>query len=136
MFGPDRAGAVGSVITTADWPYADVSYTDALGYEVNTASYGAGQWLLTATDYDTQGNVVRTFDTGATSGMLSGDLPVTGATVDAKHSSSSQYSTQTRYNNDIKDAAGAVVVPAGTRVEEQTTPAATVTMPSRWHVKG
>ncbi|RYG76129.1 hypothetical protein EU513_13845 [Yimella sp. RIT 621] len=136
MFGPDRAGAVGSVITTADWPYADVSYTDALGYEVNTASYGAGQWLLTATDYDTQGNVVRTFDTGATSGMLSGDLPVTGATVDAKHSSSSQYSTETRYNNDIKDAAGAVVVPAGTRVEEQTTPAATVTMPDGTELTG
>ena len=45
-----------------DWQYADLQYTDASGYTVNTAKYGAGDWQYTATDYNEQGNTVRELD--------------------------------------------------------------------------
>jgi hypothetical protein len=62
VFGPDRtpAGTTPSTVSSADWPYADLQYTDALGYTVNTASYGAGAWQRTATDCNTDGNAAGT----------------------------------------------------------------------------
>ena len=52
VFGQDYTGAVtGSGV---DWSYGDLSYVDDLGYTVNTANYGAGAWLVTATDYDSE----------------------------------------------------------------------------------
>lgn len=54
----------------------------------------------------------------------------------SRFESASHYSTQTRYNDDITNAAGAVVVPAGTRVVEQTTPATTVVMPDGTELTG
>jgi RHS repeat-associated protein len=42
--------------TAAQWQNATLDYTDANGYEVNTADYGAGEWLRTFTNYDTSGN--------------------------------------------------------------------------------
>lgn len=64
VFGQDYTGAVtGSGV---DWSYGDLSYVDDLGYTVNTASFGAGAWLVTATDYDGEGNVVRVLDASAT----------------------------------------------------------------------
>lgn len=48
-------------ISSADWPYADIQATDARGYTVNAASYGAGDWQRTATDYDAATHqVIRT----------------------------------------------------------------------------
>lgn len=72
---------------------------------------------------------MRVFDPAATSGMVSGRLPVNTSSPASRVSSSSQYSTQTEYNQDIKDGSGVVVVPAGTRVTKQTTPVAEVVMP-------
>lgn len=63
VFGPDHP--VTGTPSSADWSWADLQYTDALGYTVNTASYGAGAWQVTATDYDDLGNVVRELDAGA-----------------------------------------------------------------------
>lgn len=54
---PDHVG-------TADWPYATIHYLDTNGREVDTADYGAGQWLIDTTQYDTGGNVVWTLDAG------------------------------------------------------------------------
>ncbi|WP_279354601.1 DNRLRE domain-containing protein [Frankia canadensis] len=44
----------------SDWPYADLTYMDANGREVNAASYGAGAWQVTTTEHDARGNVIRT----------------------------------------------------------------------------
>lgn len=68
VFGPDHpvTGTSGAGLTAADWAHADLQYTDSLGYTVNTASFGAGSWQLTATDYDERGNVVRELDRSAT----------------------------------------------------------------------
>ncbi len=116
MFGQDHPVLPGLDITAADWPYADLSYTDDLGYEVNTASYGAGKWLITATDYDQKtGNVLRTFDAAATSGLINGQYDPATA---------NQYSSQTKYDD------------TGTLVTETTTPATTVTLPDGTVLEG
>lgn len=62
IFGQNHS--VGSIdpsqISASDWPFAQIQATDAEGYTVNTATYGAGDWQRTATDYDpTTHNVVR-----------------------------------------------------------------------------
>ena len=44
--------------SASDWPYADLTYIDADGREVNSASYGANQWLVETTTYDTTGDAI------------------------------------------------------------------------------
>ncbi|KFD42603.1 hypothetical protein IU11_19475 [Cellulosimicrobium sp. MM] len=47
VFSADRQQVSGSGpgdVTAADWPYADLQYTDAEGRVVNTAAFGAGDW--------------------------------------------------------------------------------------------
>ncbi|WP_233712095.1 RHS repeat-associated core domain-containing protein [Kribbella turkmenica] len=112
VFGPDHplTGAPGA----GDWQYADLQYTDAAGYTVNTAKYGAGNWQYTATDYDTQGNVVRELDERALRAVIDDNLPA-GSTVD-------QLATVTVYNADIKNG-DTVVTPAGTLVTDTYGPA-------------
>ncbi|WP_344222663.1 DNRLRE domain-containing protein [Kribbella sancticallisti] len=113
VFGPDHplTGAPGS----GDWQYADLQYTDPAGYTINSANYGAGNWQYTATDYNDQGNVVRELDERALRAVIDDQLPA-GAAVD-------QLASLTVYNADIKNAAGAVVTPAGTLVTETYGPA-------------
>ncbi|MGF1663064.1 MAG: DNRLRE domain-containing protein [Kineosporiaceae bacterium] len=62
VFGPDHplTSTSPTGLNAGDWQYADLQYTDPEGYTVNTAAYGADAWHLTATDYDTRGNVTRT----------------------------------------------------------------------------
>ncbi|KJE21584.1 RHS repeat-associated core domain [Frankia torreyi] len=43
----------------ADWPYADLSYLNADGRQVNAASYGNGAWQITTTEHDPNGSVIR-----------------------------------------------------------------------------
>ncbi|MFN8074298.1 MAG: RHS repeat-associated core domain-containing protein [Kineosporiaceae bacterium] len=53
----------GHVASSSDLRWADVTYMDAAGRTVNTASYsgtGGSGWHVDTTDYDDQGNVVRT----------------------------------------------------------------------------
>ena len=42
---------------TCDLTYGTLFYSDPAGYLVNTAKYGAGQWILTAQDFDEQGEM-------------------------------------------------------------------------------
>lgn len=74
VFGPEYTGPVPDPVTGAgtgiDWRYADLSYTDAQGYTVNTAGFGAGRWLYTWADYDELGNIVFTLDADATASIL------------------------------------------------------------------
>jgi RHS repeat-associated protein len=114
VFGPDHplSGAPGS----GDWQYADLQYTDAAGYTINTAKYGAGNWQYTSTDYDAQGNAVRELDERALRSVIDGSMPA-GASVD-------QLATLTVYNPEIKNAAGdTVLTPAGTLVTDTYGPA-------------
>jgi YD repeat-containing protein len=50
------AGTTPSAVTATDWPYANLTYLDANGRPVNTASYGVGTWQFGATRYDHKGN--------------------------------------------------------------------------------
>jgi YD repeat-containing protein len=43
-----------------DWPYADLTYLNTDGRQVNSASYGNGAWQITTTEHNASGNVVRT----------------------------------------------------------------------------
>ncbi|WP_344164963.1 DNRLRE domain-containing protein [Kribbella yunnanensis] len=103
VFGPDHPlnGAPGE----ADWRYADLLYADAAGYTVNSAGFGVGGWQYTSTDYDDTGNIIRELDQRALRKVIDEQLPAGMA---------DQLSTQTKYNEDINDAAGQVVTPAGT----------------------
>lgn len=127
VFGQDRPGTVTTYaagIASADWQYAGLSYTDALGYTVNTASFGAGAWQVTSTGYDAKGNVIRTLDAGAIASIrerAAALLP--GETVDAD-----QYADITRYNGDILDGSGNVVTPAGSFVTDTWGPARTAAL--------
>ncbi len=46
--------------TSSDWPYADLTYLNTDGRQVNSASYGNGAWQITTTEHDTNGNTIRT----------------------------------------------------------------------------
>ncbi|WP_238161880.1 RHS repeat-associated core domain-containing protein [Kribbella antibiotica] len=114
VFGSDHP--VSGTPTAADWQYADLQYTDAAGYTVNTAKFGAGAWQLSATDYNEEGNAVRELDERALRVLVDGQLPA-GASAD-------QLATVTVYNLEIKNAAGdAVLTPAGTLVTDTYGPA-------------
>lgn len=121
VFGPDHPvnSTSPANIAAADWEHADLQYTDAQGYTVNTAKYGAGAWQHTATDYNAQGNVVRELDERALRLIVDGQLP-SGA-------SSDQLATSTVYNADIVNGA-TVVTPAGTLVTDTYGPARTAAL--------
>ncbi|GAB3439138.1 hypothetical protein GCM10027517_12190 [Phycicoccus ginsengisoli] len=123
VFGADYTGPVSG--TGVDWAAADLQYADKLGYAVNTATYGAGAWQVTATDYDTTGNVVRQLDAGAINTVLANQTA--GTPLDVGQANA--LSTQTIYNQDItgsvdEDGSGPnpavtkVVTPAGTLVTD------------------
>lgn len=136
VFGQDRAA--GAAPAAADWPYADLQFTDDQGRVLNTSAYGAGDWQHTATRYDAAGRVTGTWDDGAIAQLRA--ISAGGADLSAEQVDS--YATITRYNSDIKTAAaltwdpdgagtqpaqtiaaGTVVTPAGTLVTDTWAPA-------------
>lgn len=130
VFGPDHPVTTTSPddVAAGDWPHAELQYTDAQGRVVNTASFGAGDWQVTATDYDPGGRVVRTLDERAVAQIR--DILADGGSVDPD-----SYATITRYNPAITAtapithdggtiAAGTVLTPAGTLVTDVWEPAA------------
>ncbi|WP_243407460.1 DNRLRE domain-containing protein [Frankia canadensis] len=46
--------------SSSDWPYADLTYLNSDGRQVNSASYGNGAWQITTTEHNTAGNTIRT----------------------------------------------------------------------------
>lgn len=62
VFGADHP--VTGTPAASDWPYATLYYTDSDGYEVNSADYGAGQWLINYNNYDQDGNLVNSLHPG------------------------------------------------------------------------
>ena len=109
VFGQDAPITAAPAANSPAWLSADLQFTDDQGYTLNTASYGAGDWQLTAADYDTSGNVIRAWDDRALSGIRDGSLP--GGT------NASDVATLTVYNDDITSG-GTVVTPAGTLVTD------------------
>ncbi len=82
VFGMNDQSVDPANVTAADWQYATLWYTDARGYTLNTASYGAGRWLLTDTEYDDRGNPVRELDTGDIAAIQDGQiLPADAGTL-------------------------------------------------------
>lgn len=125
VFGADHpvSSTSAASISAADWKYADLSYTDAANYEVNSATYGAGQWLIDSTDYDATGNTVRELAPEAINVIADWRDDNPDATASDIDTVSDFYSTQTVYNPDITDSSGNVTVPAGTRVVDTLAPA-------------
>lgn len=122
VFGADYTGTVSKGTgdwAGVDWSRADLQYADDQGYTVNTASYGAGAWQVTATDYDTVGNTVRELDSDATTKVNA--AAAAGSALDPGQVNT--LSTQTFYNADIKDTTGQVVTTAGTLVTDTYGPA-------------
>ena len=122
VFGPEHpvASTDPAQLSPGDWEYADLSYTDEAGYTVNTASYGAGAWQRTSSDYDAHGNVVRTLDAGAIAAVVAGGTPGAADTL----------ASTTVYNpSDILAADATVLTPAGTLVTDVYGPARQVTLP-------
>ncbi|QDP94996.1 DNRLRE domain-containing protein [Microlunatus elymi] len=110
VFGQDKPITTAPAAGSDDWKYADLQFTDDQGYTLNTASYGAGDWQLTAQDYDDHGNVIHSWDERAIAGIRNGSLLTGGSATDV--------ATITVYNNDITNTAGDVVTPAGTLVTD------------------
>ncbi|MFV0633323.1 DNRLRE domain-containing protein [Demequina sp.] len=133
-FGPgeDPGTNSASAVSAAAWKNANLTFTDAEGYTLNTAEFGAGLWLYTAIEFDDGDRVVRSLDTAATSHLLAQSVlndgqPVAQEIVNA-------VASITRYNDDIvaganytwdggSIAAGTVLVPAGTLVTDTWAPA-------------
>ncbi|MFC0675652.1 DNRLRE domain-containing protein [Brachybacterium hainanense] len=108
-------GLTGSTVPATDLQYASLQYVNADAYTINTASYGAGDWQVTATRYDEQGNVVRELDEQAIR-IARSDSALSATAVDA-------LSTQTVYNTERKAADGTVILPAGSVVTDTYGPA-------------
>ena len=51
IFPPDHepAGTTPAAVATTDWSYATTAYLDDNGRQVNTLTYGAGDWLIDST---------------------------------------------------------------------------------------
>ena len=116
VFGPDQpfdqAETSVSVAEVADeaangaaWRDASLTYTDADGRILNTAAFGAGQWLYTATTYDEHDNIVRSLDAADIAAIQAGQLNAAMA------------GDLTVYNNEIKVGED-VVLPAGTVITD------------------
>ena len=140
VFSSDKPGTAttASGVGASDWQYAELSYTTARGYTVNTASYGAGQWQVEATGYDQHGNVTRALDAGAiaktgafgTTGLDEGEAPW-GAEQVGHLAELIQYNSQ-----DVTAADGTVLAPAGTLITDQWGPARTSQVPGIGVVEG
>ncbi|QEH94518.1 hypothetical protein FV141_14100 [Dermacoccus abyssi] len=123
MFGQDHpvSSTDPASISAGDWSYASLSYVDVNNDEVNGAEYGAGQWLVSSSDYDAKGNPVRSLTPQGIKAAL--NVTPDGAGAAEVKSTSDFYATSTIYNDDIKDASGEVTLPAGSRVVDVLTPA-------------
>lgn len=118
VFGADQQSVATDPATVSpeQWRYASLSYTDDRGYVRNTAEFGAGRWLYTETDYDTQGNVTAQYGTGEIAAIRDG-------------ASRAEAGTLYRYDpvtQPVGDGTDRVTLPAGGVVTDVYQPARTV----------
>jgi RHS repeat-associated protein len=108
-------------ISAVDWKYASLQFTDAEGYTINSAEYGAGDWQLSATDYDATGNVVRGLDNRAIAAIVDRLAEDPGVSFDTD-----PYASITRYNAAATN--GTSEVSAGMFVTDAWSPAQNAVM--------
>lgn len=119
VFGPNHplpATTTAGDLTSSDGPYAQTWYTNNDGYTLNTGTYGAGRWLLTDTEYDSQGSPVRELSTADIAAVQDGTLVPGDA------------GTLTTYNAD-QTSGSTVVLPADSVVTDQYDTARWVNLP-------
>lgn len=81
VFGPDHVPA--ATPASADWPYASLTYMDANGRPVNTATYGNGAWQVSVSQFDVYGNVIWSITPGNLAQAITPVAGVTDAAVAA-----------------------------------------------------
>jgi RHS repeat-associated protein len=127
VFGPNypTESALPTAATDVGWRYAHLTYTAGDYTPVNTAQYGAGRWLLTATDYNADGTVARTLNETAIAEVQ--DNAISGSPLE--RGQVDDLSTQTTYIPETVAAAdvtvgtrtvnaGDVTIPAGTQISD------------------
>lgn len=116
VFTPGRVPA--GTPTAEDLKYASLWYFDADGTTTNTATYGAGAWLVDTSWYDPHGNVIRHLDGAGRARALAEPVAADRPAV------AQAASTLTVFN----DTPTSDAVTEGTRVEAEYGPAHTVTL--------
>ncbi|WP_370025697.1 RHS repeat-associated core domain-containing protein [Planotetraspora sp. GP83] len=99
---PARNGSGVYTPSAADYPYAALTYLDVNGRAVNTASYGAGAWQVSASRYDDDGNTVWQLSPGNRAQALVPTVD-TDAVVSGMSNSAARadvLATATTYDND------------------------------------
>ncbi|MGT2424914.1 hypothetical protein [Amnibacterium kyonggiense] len=118
VFGMDHVPSTSAANLPADeWQNAALHYTDDDGYDTDDDVYGAGRWLTTAQFYDSVGRPTSSLDANDTFAAAAGTLTDLNAGK-----------TITRWNADILDSSGAVLVPAHTYVFDTWSPVAPATV--------
>jgi len=100
VFGADHVPS--GIPTSTDWPYASISYLDVDGRTVNTAAYGADQWLIDTTRFDSFGNPVWALSAGNRSQALSptADTDLTAAAVGTSAQAANLLASTSAYDAD------------------------------------
>jgi RHS repeat-associated protein len=108
-----------AVTSSEHWKDAVIQATDATGQVVNTAEYGAGAWLVSATDHTATGQVARELDAEATATARDRAQSSPGQSAD-------DLATLYRYHStDLTAPDGTVVISAESLVTD-------VYGPARW----
>ncbi|WP_235949403.1 RHS repeat domain-containing protein [Candidatus Frankia alpina] len=102
VFTADHVPSSPSPPSSSDWPYADLTYLNTDGRQVNSASYGNGAWQITTTEHDAKGNTVRTLSAENRNQALTptADTDPTVASLTTSAARSQQLDEQTVYTAD------------------------------------
>jgi YD repeat-containing protein len=90
--------------TASDWQYAEITYYDADGRQVNTADYGSGAWNITTTQYDGYGDVISQLSAADRAEALAAGS--SSASVAAELETVSEYTTAADGSQQLTDTYG------------------------------
>jgi RHS repeat-associated protein len=90
--------------TASDWQYAQITYYDANGRQVNTAQYGSGAWNIDTTQYDGYGDQISQLTAADRAETLAAGS--SSASVAAELESVSQYTTAADGSQQLADSYG------------------------------
>lgn len=88
----------------SDWQYAQISYYDANGRQVNTADYGSGGWNIDTTQYDAYGDQISDLTAADRAAALAAGS--SSASVAAELQTVSQYTTAADGSKQVSDSYG------------------------------
>jgi len=87
--------------TASDWQYAQITYYDADGRQVNTAQYGSGAWNIDTTQYDAYGDEISQLTAADRAEALAAGS--SSASVAAELESVSEYTTAADGSQQLTD---------------------------------